>query len=171
MTLIATLLACSAPSGDELRFVEDTSYRGVTKLQQVSSSCSDEGLLVRGRTLGWMEEVLVEVWNGADMTYGKAQSVAYRRDEYCDIFELTLTEHGFGCDAFEDLTYLLRVQFELGCGGMKAWGAESEWTVYGQLIDPEPDGDVDCDLDQVDMDWLRPVAVVSEITPCGEPVE
>lgn len=173
MVLIATMLACVRVDEEAFELISDTSYRGYTRLEQVAATCEDEKIVVRARTTGWIEEALLEVWGPIEKADEDMKTVAFTRDEYCDVFEASVTGPDFSCTAMESgtLTYLVRVQFELGCGGMKAWGAVDESLVYTEGIVPEP-GDADCDLD--DEDGYNPEdvmgEVVSAVTSCAEPL-
>lgn len=177
MVLILSLLACLSVEGEDIEFVTDDSYKGIPELQQVSAACSGDALVVRGRSVGWTEEGWADVWDGAGARTGrKTASVAYTRDEYCDIFEVEFTEEGFDCVAWEagGVSVLLRMQYEMGCAGIKAWGAVEEMAIYGLQIEPAPEEEkADCSLAETELvpSWYEDVEVADEITRCSEPVE
>ena len=177
MVLILLLLAGAGDESDSgLSLGEDTSYRGFTRLKQVSAACEDDHILFRARTLGWSEEGVVEIWQpGGTPKYAneKLQTIVFAGDETCDILEATIPndESGYSCARHDQgvLTYFVRIQFEVGCGGMRAWGGTMPVEdVYNQVVEPPPAG-ADCDLG--DPGEYNPEdvmgEVVDEVTPCS----
>lgn len=83
---------------------------------------------------------------------------------------MTLEEYSLSCSDLlaGTLTLFVRIQFELGCGGMKAWGALPEEDVYNQQTDPLPES-ADCDLTEFNPDEVMG-EVVEEVFPCSEEV-